>query len=129
MEEFKQKLNNYIAKTNTNEQSLITLAQIVNDNSIEETIDPPNPKQCIACCYNKQQCNKNKRKESQFCGVHIKGTPYGIMRKNDNIIKMEIILVEIKGIMCYIDGHNNIYKTEDIIQRKLNPTIIGKYTE
>jgi hypothetical protein len=30
------------------------------------------------------------------------------------------------GIVYYIDNENNVYKTEDILEGKINPLVIGK---
>ena len=40
---------------------------------------------------------------------------------------MEVRLQDINGILYYIDKFNNIYKTDDIIENKVNPSIIAKY--
>jgi hypothetical protein len=133
MEQFKENINLYVKEMNNTDlpppKEMVELINYVNDNThlIDEIIEPLDPHRCIACCYNKKQCTKKKKKESQFCGIHIKGTPYSVMRKTDNIIKIDISLTNIKGIMCYVDKNNNVYKAEDIIQRKLTPTIIATW--
>jgi hypothetical protein len=127
---FKDNINNFLNDNKIVPNEIIELAKFVNDNPyiIENIIEPPNPLRCIASCYNKKQCTKNKKFDSQFCGIHVKGTPYGIIaQKSDNIIKIDVSLIEIKGILCYIDTYNNVYQTEDIIQSKINPKIIAKW--
>jgi hypothetical protein len=34
---------------------------------------------------------------------------------------------EISGIVYYIDKFKNVYKTDDVLQAKLNPVIIAKW--
>jgi hypothetical protein len=61
----------------------------------------------------------NASTDTQFCGTHIKGQPYGIETKQDKtkqqMKKIEIWVQDIKGINYYIDSSNNVYKPEDII--------------
>uniref|UniRef100_A0A6C0HGZ9 Uncharacterized protein n=1 Tax=viral metagenome TaxID=1070528 RepID=A0A6C0HGZ9_9ZZZZ len=89
---------------------------------------------CIAKRANGQQCTRSKKHESgDFCGTHIKGTPHGeINTKSDEkgktMTKIEIWVQEIKGINYYIDSTNNVYKPEDIISNKQNPSIIAKWS-
>lgn len=127
---FKDNINSFLNDNTIISNEIIELAKFVNDNPylIENIIEIPNPLRCIASCYNKLQCSKNKKNNSQYCGIHIKGTPYGIIaQKSNNIIKHEVILTEIKGVLCYIDSYNNVYQAEDVIQNKTNPKIIAKW--
>ena len=86
------------------------------------------------CSANKasgQQCTRRKKDGSQFCGTHIKGQPNGISNENplSNVIqsKKEVWAQEIYGIIYYIDKDNNVYKAEDIMENKSNPTVLCKY--
>jgi len=89
---------------------------------------------CIAKRANGEQCTRSKKHESgQFCGTHIKGTPHGEINtaedeKTKSTTKIEIWVQEIKGINYYIDSMNNVYKPEDIISNKQNPSIIAKWS-
>lgn len=89
---------------------------------------------CIAKRANGEQCTRRKKDEnSDFCGTHIKGTPHGEMNsimddKAKNMSKVEIWVQEIKGINYYIDSLNNVYKPEDIISNKQNPSVIAKWS-
>jgi hypothetical protein len=89
---------------------------------------------CIAKRANGEQCTRSKKHETgQFCGTHIKGTPHGEINNNaddksKNNTKIEIWVQEIKGINYYIDSMNNVYKPEDIISNKNNPSIIAKWS-
>jgi len=89
---------------------------------------------CIAKRANGQQCTRSKKHEAgDFCGTHIKGTPHGeINTKSDEkgktMTKIEIWVQEIKGLNYYIDSTNNVYKPEDIMSGKKNPSIIAKWS-
>ena len=86
---------------------------------------------CCACRANGEQCTRRKKDGEEFCGTHIKGTPYGIVEQDKTDIvpvkKREIWVQEIKGIQYFIDNSNNIYLHEDILNSKKDPSIIGKY--
>lgn len=87
---------------------------------------------CIAKRANGEQCTRRKKDANcEFCGTHLKGTPHGICSVEDNVKndeqKIEVWVQDIQGIVYYIDKNNNVYQTEDIIQRKKNPKIIAKY--
>jgi hypothetical protein len=126
---FKDNISTFINKTDDSiPEEIIQIAKYVSDNPtiIKTIIDTPTPFRCFACCFNKKQCTKNKKKNSLFCGIHMKGTPYGVVvPKNNNIINIDITLTEINGVLCFIDHYGNIYQAEDIIQHKLNPKIIA----
>ena len=88
---------------------------------------------CIANRINNTQCTRRKQTGYEFCGTHIKGQPYGIIQDkmettNPVMKQVDIRNEEINGIHYYIDNNNNVYKTEDILSNKTNPTIITKYT-
>jgi hypothetical protein len=76
------------------------------------------------------QCTRRRRENSEFCGTHYKGTPHGLVvsveSKTENK-KLEVVAVEISGIVYYVDNYNNVYNTEDIMHGKENPSIIAKY--
>jgi len=70
-----------------------------------------------------------------YCGTHTKGVPCSIMDKNDgdapkmNQESVNIWVQNIKGIEYFIDGSNNVYKHEDVINNSTNPRIIAKYVK
>ena len=86
---------------------------------------------CCACRATGEQCTRRRKDGHEFCGTHIKGTPYGVVEQNkletNTLKKKEIWVQEIKGINYFIDDTNNIYLHDDILQQTKNPTIIGKY--
>jgi hypothetical protein len=40
--------------------------------------------------------------------------------------KIDVVATNIMGIVYYIDKFNNVYKTEDILEGKVDPAIIAK---
>lgn len=91
----------------------------------------PDYNRCIALKCNGDRCSrKQKSSDTNFCGTHMKGAPYGTIEKESQIPKKEKIqlwLEEINGISRYIDEKFNVYSSEDIINSVENPRIIGKY--
>jgi hypothetical protein len=89
----------------------------------------PHSDRCCAYRANNEQCSRRKKDENQFCGTHIKGTPHGIINESippSTTEKISLTVQEIKGIHYYIDDNFNVYKHEDILQNKSNPSIIAK---
>lgn len=87
--------------------------------------------QCIAKKSNGEQCAKKKNNNSDFCGTHVKSTPYGCVPNiGENIDEdmitetLEVKTVIEKGIVYFMDKFNNVYHTEDIMQGISNPRII-----
>jgi len=88
----------------------------------------------IRCCAkraNGEQCTRRKKDEHEFCGTHIKGTPYG---KIDCEVeepalakKRDVWVQDIKGIQYSIDDDGNIYDHGDILSNKINPSVIAQY--
>jgi hypothetical protein len=87
---------------------------------------------CCAKRANGDICSRRKKEGSDYCGTHIKGTPHGIIEKDEhNKIntkeKVEVFAQDINGIIYYIDDKNNVYDIEDILKNIENPKIIAKY--
>jgi hypothetical protein len=94
----------------------------------------PHFDRCSAKRANGEQCTRRKKTTDLYCGTHLKGTPNGIVDENNEPIqnftqKVEVWAQDIQGILYYIDKNNNVYKAEDIIGNKLNPSIIAKYVK
>jgi hypothetical protein len=91
----------------------------------------PSLNRCFAKRANGEQCTRRKREDCEYCGTHSKGIPHGFIELNEKEKqrgeKIEIFVKDFKGIVYYIDHSQNVYKTEDILDGKLNPTIIAKY--
>lgn len=92
-------------------------------------IIPPNQR-CIARKSTTDQCTRRKNKISCFCGIHSKVQPFGFCKDSlDNDCIMRIIVLytqDINGIIYHLDEFLNIYNTEDVINNKQNPRIIGR---
>ena len=90
----------------------------------------PNINRCTAKLTNGEQCTRTRRQDSEFCGTHHKFTPHGKIseEKETNTDKtLEIMVVDIQGIIYYMDKFNNVYNITDILEKKENPQIVGKY--
>jgi len=90
----------------------------------------PENNRCLAKRANGEQCTR-RRKDVDFCGTHSKGTPHGLIDANEeqqhHNHSIEVYAQNIKGIVYYIDKHNNVYNTEEIMSNKQNPGVIAKW--
>lgn len=90
----------------------------------------PDYNKCIALKCNGERCSrKHKNNDTLFCGTHMKGAPYGTIEQESQIpkkVKVNLWLEDINGISRYIDNNFNVYSSEDIINLKENPRVIGK---
>ena len=85
---------------------------------------------CTAKRMNDTQCTRRKQGGTEFCGTHIKGTPYGVMEPSTTsptIKQVEIFQQEINGILYYIDNEHRVYSMEDVLSNKTNPKVIASY--
>lgn len=92
----------------------------------------PQYERCNAKRANGEQCTRKRKHDLCFCGTHEKGRPHGEIddqQKTNNVKNIEVWVQDIKGIHYYIDDFGNIYKTDDIISNKTNPSIIAKYAK
>jgi hypothetical protein len=95
----------------------------------------PVENRCNAKRANGEQCTRKRRDDCEFCGTHYKGTPHGVATGMDMVegsfanddINLEVFAEEIGGIVYYIDKFKNVYKTDDVLQSKMNPSIIAKW--
>lgn len=94
----------------------------------------PIENRCNAKRANGEQCTRKRRENCEFCGTHYKGTPHGVTTsdeasesKSNEAVTLEVFAEEIGGIVYYIDKFKNVYKTDDVLQAKLNPSIIAKW--
>jgi len=85
---------------------------------------------CTALRASGEQCTRRRRDNKVLCGTHLKGTPHGTITTNQEIKPVKKITVwseDIKGIIYYIDQHNNVYDNQDIRHNIKNPKIIAKW--
>jgi hypothetical protein len=87
---------------------------------------------CVAKRANGEQCTRRKKEGEGYCGTHTKGRPHGSVNETpENVVtnkKVDVWIKEIKGIVYYIDGDNNVYDPEDILLNKINPKVIMKFS-
>lgn len=90
---------------------------------------------CHAKNTNGIQCTRKKQAESEFCAMHIKSTPHGILneeeldtieKRNVEINGTQIYAQTIMGIVYYVDNNGNVYSTEDILNAVPEPRIVKK---
>lgn len=88
----------------------------------------PTQNRCNAKRADNKQCTRKRKDGCEFCGTHSKGAPHGIATDSCTTCTKNISVsaIDIMGIVYYIDKFNNVYKTEDILENKLNPEIIAK---
>lgn len=95
----------------------------------------PIENRCNAKRANGEQCTRKRKDDCEFCGTHYKGTPHGVTSTDDQVdstslndaISLEVFAEEIGGIVYYIDKFKNVYKTDDVLQSKMNPVVIAKW--
>jgi len=91
----------------------------------------PHYLRCTAKRANGEQCTRRKKLELGFCGTHDKNRPHGeisnVESTEPELLKRDVWLQEINGVLYYIDNFNNIYTTTDIMLNNTNPSIMGKY--
>ena len=89
----------------------------------------PMDDRCTAKCADNEQCTRKKKPGNDVCGTHRKGIPHGVITEKQSVSlkKLEVWTQDINGIMYYIDANENIYKTEDVLKNKTNPSIYAKW--
>ena len=93
--------------------------------------DAPLCDRCTAKRADGLQSTRRKREGNHYCGPHLKGTPHGVIEVNADTIeqfeKIELTVVDIKGIHYHIDAAGNVYDAKDIITGSSSPNIIAQY--
>jgi len=125
--EEKQKINELIEFIYEYKRLQLEKEDVLKRKRVKNAI--PNANRCIGKLANNEQCTRRRKKDSDFCGTHIKGTPNGCIKVDEcgecNLKSMEVSAKEFNGIVYYVDPMNNVYKTEDVLAEKQNPQIIG----
>mgnify|MGYP001347816464 CR=1 FL=1 len=146
MQEFKEDMKDYILELECpNDVKSAILQQIYNYHALEFTKEDfvkrkrmknvvPRCDRCCAKRANNDQCTRKRRDGSLFCGTHVKGTPHGTIEnvssnESASLKQVELVAQEIKGIIYYLDDVENVYKTEDVLQNKVNPSVIATYVK
>jgi hypothetical protein len=127
----KTKLNEFIEFVYEYERLVVGKDDINNRKRVKNSI--PNVNRCCAKRANGEQCTRRRKENCEFCGTHSKGTPHGLIATSDDaekpMQKLDVFAEEIGGIVYYIDSVKNVYKTEDVMEGKINPTIIAQYVK
>jgi hypothetical protein len=87
---------------------------------------------CCGLCLNGERCTRKKLNESEYCGTHIKGIPYGKIKDTPTEVKTktEIWIEDICGVHQFIDKNGNVYDTSDVlVPNNPNPRIISKWVK
>jgi hypothetical protein len=92
---------------------------------VKATIEPE--MRCVAMRADNDQCTRRRKEGSEYCGTHTKGVPHGVVG-GSKVRKTEVWAENIDGIICYLDETGAVYKTEDVMNKKMNPSIIGQWT-
>jgi hypothetical protein len=90
----------------------------------------PSYDRCKAKRSDGDRCTRRKKKGGDYCGTHCKGQPHGVIdeeQQKPTFKKITVKAQDIKGIVYYIDNHNNVYDSHDIICGVRNPKVIAKY--
>lgn len=84
---------------------------------------PPPNMRCIAICSDKKQCTRVKKRGCLLCGTHAKAMAEPVQKMK----AVEVWVEDINGIAYYLDKNGNVYDTEDVLENRQNPRIIGRY--
>ena len=110
------------------EPTLLNRNDLVKRNRLKNSI--PMEERCIAKSAKNDQCTRRRKEGHTCCGTHSKGVPHGLM--NTDVVKTttkEIWVEEIHGILYYLDQDKNVYKTEDVEKKVVNPSIIATWSK
>ena len=80
---------------------------------------------CLAILEDKNQCPRKKAAKKDFCTIHKKNAPFGIIQGQNGHQNRILVLEKIEGIDYYVDEHNRIYSMEAILMQVPNPPVIG----
>jgi len=125
----KSVLNDLLEYIYDYQRLVLTKDDLIKRKRIKNSI--PSNNRCNAKRANGEQCTRRRKEDCEFCGTHAKGAPHGYYNENNDESetsekKIEVVAQEILGIVYFIDANNNVYRTEDILENKVNPQIIAK---
>lgn len=109
----------------TLEPILLDRTDFIKRNRHKNTV--PMEERCIAKSAKHDQCTRRRKNGHTCCGTHSKGVPHGLMSVTKTEQK-ELTVQEIDGILYYLD-ETNVYKTEDVEQKKIDPRIIATWSK
>lgn len=80
----------------------------------------PQYDRCTARRADGCQCTRRKKDGDDYCGTHLKGTPHGEITQNegDKKKKVELTIINNKGISHYVDSTGNQFSAEMVMNCK-----------
>ena len=84
----------------------------------------PVAERCCAKRANNEQCTRRRKSNCNFCGTHSNDNSDSTI---ENVVKKELMVVDLKGIVYYIDNDRNVYNTADVLSNRENPSIVAHY--
>jgi len=130
LEQLKQNipLEDIVQQLEVYEPTLLDRTDFVKRNRLKNSI--PMEERCIAKSAKNDQCTRRRKEGHTCCGTHSKGVPHGLIR-NDEVktTQKEIWVEEIQGILYYLDDQKNVYHTEDVEKKIVNPSIIATWSK
>jgi hypothetical protein len=86
---------------------------------------------CCGLCLNGERCTRKKLNESEYCGTHVKGIPYGKIKDTPTEVKAktEIWIEDICGIHRFIDKNGNVYDSSDVLDstERTIPRVVSRW--
>ena len=123
------KLSDFLQHVYDIEPLLLTTTDFMKRKRVKN--DAPLCDRCTAKRADGLQCTRRKREGNHYCGTHLKGTPHGVIEISNESLeqfeKLELTVVDIKGIHYHIDTAGNVYDAKDVITGSSSPNIIAQY--
>jgi hypothetical protein len=124
----KEKINELVEYVNEYQRLTLTKEDFIKRKRLKNVIPAMN--RCNARRCNGEQCTRRSKDNSEFCGTHCKGIPHGMISEDNKVENdkhnIELKAKCIKGIIYYIDEHDNVFNVNDILEKKENPRVIAK---
>ena len=80
----------------------------------------PGCDRCIGKRANGEQCTRRKKKDYDFCGTHLKGTPNGkvdnVENEETDYVMKEVSLINKEGIVYIMGGSGDKYEAVDVMK-------------
>jgi hypothetical protein len=122
------KINELLETVYEYERLVFTKEDLSKRKRVKNTI--PMENRCIAKRANNEQCTRKRKPDNEYCGTHCKSIQYNDTVDNDTCLPctkpIDVVARSISGVVYYIDKFLNVYNTSDILEGKLNPSIIAK---
>jgi hypothetical protein len=138
MSSFREDILSILAKSSSLEEATISIEAIPLP-TLEDMIkrkrsknSVPTDERCSARRASGERCTRRKKEGSDCCGTHCKGIPHGVISDIEQVrphTKVEVWAEDFNGIVHYIDSQGNVYKTEDVLKNKPNPTVYAKWAK